>query len=240
MISSNTVLIDQISSVEKNEMYNLLLKYFLDVSRKDFDKDLSEKECVMFLRNIKGDIVGFSTLMSIKMSIEGRNIVVVFSGDTVVNKDQRSSFGLGTEIAKYFHAIKEKYPHHEPYYVLTSKGWRTYRILPFFFKQFFPNLDSEITIEIKEVLDKFCLMKFPSYYDSQTGLLSSDKQRQRLHPDSGDCELPDCCDEHVKFFIQQNPKFENGDELACIASIKTTNLTSGMLRFTRRALFTSK
>lgn len=236
MITSYTKPVTALSRSERDDMYALLSGHFLGTSRKDFERDLAEKECAMFLReNVTGNIVGFSTLVCFSdIRVGTAKVPIVFSGDTVVLERYRSSFGFGAEIARYFETIRERYPDRESYYVLTSKGWRTYKILPFFFKAFYPNPGSDGLSGIKDIMDAFCRFKFPEYYDERRGLLTSMAERQRLRPETGDCALPERDDPHIRYFAERNPGYLEGDELVCIASIAESNLACGMLRFTRK------
>lgn len=234
MITSYTKAISKLTPKEKDEMYALLSGHFLGTTREEFEHDLSEKECVMLLaRKVGGEIVGFSTITHFDVVMDEQTVSVVFSGDTVVLEQYRSNIRSVAEIARYFQSIRGRYPDREIYYVLSSKGWRTYRVLPCFFKEFYPNHETATPPWVKQVLDAFCNMKFPEYYDPARGLLTSTSDRQRIRPEKDDSVLPDRTDPHVKFFADKNPGFLDGDELVCIASIAVSNLTSSLLRFTR-------
>src|ERR1700730_9416897 len=71
--------------VERDRMYALLSTYFAGTRRGQFDADLAEKESVVLLRDRDTrEIQGFSTLMRIEVSVDERDIVAFFSGDTIV------------------------------------------------------------------------------------------------------------------------------------------------------------
>lgn len=233
-IISNRKFVAELSSTEKEMMYSLLQGHFLGTTPEEFEHDLAEKECAILYRlGERGTIVGFSTLVCFDLEMPEREVSVVFSGDTAVLKAYRSSFGFG-EIARYFQIIRERYPARELYYLLTSKGWRTYRMLPLFFREFYPNYQNQTPSELKQVVDAFCAFKFPAYYDSERGLLTSPCERQRLRLETCDCTLPDRNDPHIQFFGECNPNYLQGDEIVCIASIAKNNLAGGLLRFTSK------
>ncbi len=235
MITGYTKVIAELTSKEKDKMYELLSGHFLGTSREVFEHDLSEKECVFLLaKKTDGEVVGFSTITHFNVAIDERDVSVVFSGDTVVLEQYRSNIRSVAEIARYFQSIHNRHPDREVYYVLSSKGWRTYRLLPCFFKEFYPNHKSATPSQTKKILDAFCTMKFPEYYDPARGLLTATNDRQRLRPEKdSDSVLPDRNNSHINFFAEKNPCFLDGDELVCIASIALSNLTSSLLRFTR-------
>ena len=131
--------IAKLTSSERATMFGLLSLEFLGTCREDFIRDLEEKDVVALLRreSCDGEIVGFSTLMILDLPIDGRGVKPVFSGDTTVLPEFRSGGGIGVEVGRYFMRALEAFPKHEIYYVLISKGWRTYQVLPFFFRHFF-------------------------------------------------------------------------------------------------------
>src|SRR4051812_18858196 len=89
---------------ERATMLGLLTLEFLGTRREDFVNDLEEKDVVALLRkeSADGEIVGFSTLMTLDLPIKGRKVKAVFSGDTTVLPEYRSSGGIGVEIGRYF------------------------------------------------------------------------------------------------------------------------------------------
>lgn len=232
MITSETRPISKLSVQDKNRMYDLLRNHFLGTSESEFEHDLAEKECVMILREEETNlIVGFSTLVSFSVELLDRTVPVVFSGDTVVLEHARSSIGFGREISQYFQVVRGRHPDKEVYYILTTKGWRTYRILPFFFKEFYPNYQAEIPAALKQIVDAFCKKKYTDLYDVEKGLLvSGSSERQRLHSDTIDCVPSHHQDQHITFFAQHNPNYLWGDELVCIASIAEGNIAAGLRR----------
>src|SRR5437660_7572865 len=73
---------------ERDQMYSLLAAYFSGTRRGQFESDLAEKEAVILLRDANGGPVqGFSTFMRIAASIDGRDVVAFYSGDTIVPRE---------------------------------------------------------------------------------------------------------------------------------------------------------
>src|SRR5580658_6869411 len=85
-----------LSSADRQRMYELLSAYFLGTSRELFERDLSEKEAIVLLRDRKDrNIQGFSTLMRLSAEIDGREVVAFFSGDTMFARDFGGKTTLG-------------------------------------------------------------------------------------------------------------------------------------------------
>ena len=218
-------------------MFDLLSLEFLGTRREDFVRDLEEKDVVVLLRRESGagEIVGFSTLMLLDLPVPGRKVKAVFSGDTTVLAEFRTSGGIGEGIGRYFMTALESFPGHEIYYVLISKGWRTYKVLPFFFKEYAPKQDSTTSASDQAVMDAFGSVKYPGLYDPATGLIVFPEETQRLIPGSIDAVPPPVPDPHTAFFLGKNPTYLSGTELVCVGVVDVANFAPPLARLIRTA-----
>jgi hypothetical protein len=228
-IMSQTKKVAACSEHEKETFYRLLCQSFLRVSWSDFMRDFQEKDAVMILRkeHDEGEIVGWSTLMVLTLSLPDQEVKGIFSGDTAVLPEYRSSTGLGVELSRYFMHVREQFPQHTVYYILISKGWRTYKIIPFFFKEFSPRYDKPTSACDKAVMDAFGKMKYPRHYNPATGVITFTPQR--LKPESVDA-IPVKLDAHTQFFLRCNPGYLDGHELVCVAKVSPDNFTNALKR----------
>ena len=228
-ITSHTKTISEFTDDERIQCHNLLLEEFDGVIWDDFIKDFEEKEYAMYLMS-EGRIVGFSTMMFIDVIVEGQNKKLIFSGDTTVLRKYRESFGFAVEMAKLFVRAIDLFPCMEIYYVLISKGYRTYRILPFYFKHFSPSYICETSREEQSIIAAFGQKKYPNQYRHNDGLLMFDGTTQRLKLDSIDAVQPFKGNPHTDFFFKKNPDYLLGNELICIAKVCPENFTSAIVR----------
>ena len=228
-IVSQTKKVAACSEQEKETFYQLLCQGFLGVSWHDFMRDFQEKDAVMILRkeHCEGEIVGWSTLMVLPLALPGEEVKGIFSGDTVVLPEHRSSTGLGVELGRYFMHAYEQFPQHTVYYILISKGWRTYKLLAFFFKEFSPRYDKPTSAYDKAVIDAFGRKKYPHHYNPATGVITFSPQR--LRPGSIDA-IPAKVDAHTQFFLCANPGYLDGHELVCVGRVSPDNFTNGFKR----------
>ena len=116
------------------------------------------------------------------------------------------------------------------YWLLTSKGVRTYRFLPVFFKIFYPIFKQQTPEKIKLLIDKVALEKFGSQYSQETQVVYHNETRDCLCASEQDPLLLKRSDPHIHFFLQQNPGHIKGDELVCITEISEKNLNSRACR----------
>ncbi|HEX2059874.1 MAG TPA: hypothetical protein VHK90_03960, partial [Thermoanaerobaculia bacterium] len=166
-----------------------------------------------------GDIDGFSTLM--RMHVAGTT--VFFSGDTIVARHRWNSLDLPRLWARHVFAHADA----STYWFLISSGWRTYRYLPLFFRDFYPR-----DMAMKPLLDRVASAKFGQAYDARTGVIrlaTPAPLRDGISDPDARMNNP-----HVRFFVEANPGHANGDELACLVRVGVDNLTAAGLRMIGR------
>lgn len=230
-VTSTTKPVQGLSSGEREQMFRLMDANYLGVDRRTFAADLGEKESVfLLLDRDSGAIVGFSTVMVLDLTISSGPVKVVFSGDTIVAREYRRTTGLGVELGRYFRALLQRFPGTPIYWILTSKGCRTYRLLPFLFLTFSPCFDRPTPPLHREVRDAFGAKKYPQEYDPGAGLIRYRGEAQRLRPGVADATEGRLSDPHTRFFFQVNPKHMRGDDLVCVAEVAEHILSKGFRR----------
>lgn len=229
---NHTVRIADLLPMERDAMFAILSLEFLGTRREDFEHDLEEKDVVALIRKetINGDIVGFSTLVTLDLPIAGRKVRAIFSGDTMVLPEWRGGGGIGIEVSRYFLKEMRCFSEYEICYILISKGWRTYKCLPLLFNRFSPKHDAVASVYDKQVMDAFGSMKYPGNYDSENGIITVSGEAQRLIPGSVDAVPPKEPDAHTEFFLKKNPTYLSGTELVCVAEVKEENFAPPLLQ----------
>ncbi len=231
-ILHQTIKVGELTLRDRSAMLQLMKKYYLGVDCESFATDLEEKEHVMVLRDrTESDrLVGFSTLIRMDLEVCGQLVKAIFSGDTIVEEQKRNNIGFAYEVTRYFAKTLEEFPGYPTFYVLICKGWRTYRILPFLFKDFTPRCDQPIRPLHRCVMNAFGQKKYPHEYDSEKGLIVFDGEAQRIKPDSAECLKSFRRDKHTNFFAEKNPQHMRGDELVCVAPVISTNFTRSFVK----------
>lgn len=212
----------------KQECFELLSKHFSCVTWNQFNTDFHEKQYVAILRK-DGFLVGFSTMVTIPITTaNGKPVYVAFSGDTAIEFEARNSMGFGITLSSFFRENISTYGDGKVWYILISKGWRTYKAMDFMFHSFSPYPSKEISILEREIAVNFGKSKYPSRLQEESLILHGLNGDQKLKDDSPDLEVPTT--ELGLFFKQKNPNFSNGDELICLASLSYENFTERFKR----------
>jgi hypothetical protein len=223
-LNSRIVPLEQVTEREREAMFAIFARHYDCVRFEKFMSDLREKDCVLMLRNQTGLVCGFSTQKILRVAVKGRLIRAVFSGDTIVDRAYWGEQELGRCWCRYVSAAYAEEPDVPLYWFLISKGYRTYLYLPLFFEQFYPNCYSATPKFEQLVMDTLASAKFTNNYDAGRGVVAFRQSQGQLKPHLAEIPARRLNDPHVQFFLQRNPGYRKGDELACLAEISPYNM----------------
>jgi len=213
----------------RDQMYGLLDAHFEGVSREQFADDLAEKNWVILLEEggAGGRLCGFSTLLVYETRFEDEPLSVVYSGDTIVRRDAWGSSALPRTWIACVNGLRRHYPRGRYYWLLITSGFRTYRFLPLFWRNFIPSHDSPTPLRDGLLLHHLAAERFGALYNPATGVVRFERP-QRLRDQAGLCGIPPerLADPHVTYFATRNPGHERGDELVCLCELGDENLTA--------------
>lgn len=228
-IYSKFIAIDEITDSEKVQMLNLMKEFYDDVLDRAFNDDLKEKDYCIILYNENGSVKGFSTQKEMSIETSKKTINGIFSGDTIIHKDYWGSLELYKEFARAF--IKDG--DEDFYWFLISKGYKTYKMLPLFFKDFYPNYKKRTPSFEQEIMDEFGKKNFPLDYDKNSGVIKYKGIKDKLKDGVADITERQRRDKDIKYFTQINPEHIGGDDLVCLAKLNQDNLRNTAKRLFR-------
>ncbi|MCA9791777.1 MAG: hypothetical protein KC910_08275 [Candidatus Eremiobacteraeota bacterium] len=196
----------------KDQMWQLFAAHF-NACRQSFEADLAEKDWVLVLES-EGQLQGFSTMM--RLDFGGQRLV--FSGDTIVTPAARGSARLAQLWAEHVFGLVDR--EGPVYWFLITSGYRTYRLLPLFFQDFYPRFDRPTPARLAGLLEGVARHKFGSRYRDGVVVPASPTPLREPEVPQGRRRDP-----HVGFFLERNPGHRGGHELACLARVERANLT---------------
>src|SRR5262245_11638518 len=222
-----------LSGDERQSMFDLLATFFTGVDRETFDRDLDEKNHVIMLEDDGGILRGFSTLCVYRTAVPGVDAMIVYSGDTIVDREWWGSPTLAVSWLRAARGLTRGEGTREAYWLLLTSGFRTYRFLPVFWRHFFPRYDSDAVP--RALVDALARERFGLHYDAALGVVRFPKP-QVLVPELLDVPSGRALDAHVAFFLERNPGYVRGDELVCLTRIdRDENLTPAGRRIAKQA-----
>ncbi len=223
---------EALTAAEREAMYGLLAAAFEGVTRERFAADLAEKAWALLLEDETG-LRGFSTLLLYESSPPGEEVcTVVYSGDTIVDPAAWGSAALPSCWIAAVRRLREEHPRGRLWWLLLTSGFRTYRFLPVFWREFWPRFDAPTPPGDQARLDFLAGEKLGGLYRPDQGIVRF-PEPQRLHGELAEVPEGRLVDPHVMFFLQKNPNWRGGDELACLTELAEGNLTAAGRRMWR-------
>jgi hypothetical protein len=232
---SSILSVGALSDATISEMFDLFEKYYVDVSAAQFRSDLMEKTHVLMFR--AGDeLIGFSTIFRKRIPAVGQGIFL-FSGDTVIREDYWGSKMLQTTFLRYIVATKLTNPLEPVYWMLISKGFKTYMMMRKNFGCSFPRAGRELPSMMSGIRNRFYAWKFGSAFDHRSGLITFERSHGAVRGQMAAPKPYQLRDTDVRFFLERNPSYAEGVELACIAKIRFTDLMALVFGYPLKAFF---
>ncbi len=216
--------VDGLADTLVSEMFALYARYFDGTSEQLFRSDLSEKQFVIILRDENGTVQGFSTAMVNDHDMNGARLRSFYSGDTIVDQQYWGQHSLVTAWFQLAGHVKAQEPDTPLYWFLLVKGHRTYRYLYAFFNEFYPAHDRETTADAKAIMDMLAGGRYGDDYDPDRGIIHFPTSHGHLKSSFADIPEKDRERPDVRYFLERNPGYVNGDELVCLAELRTDNI----------------
>ncbi|MGF1584819.1 MAG: hypothetical protein ACFCUM_05825 [Bacteroidales bacterium] len=213
----------ELTEADKNNLFQLHVQYYDQVVESVFMKDLSEKDWIIIIKDGQGELQGFSTIQLIWLKIGQKDHLYLFSGDTIIREAARNFHGLSGAFIHFMYALIENHHHVPIHWFLITKGFRTYRFLPLYFREYYPVRNKVVPGYYQEVLDTVAFYKFGNNYNPGAHLICYDHEKDRLKPKHA--LVPDgrLRNPEIEFFLAKNPFYHKGDELTCITDISMSN-----------------
>lgn len=226
--------VSEITAVQQDEMFELMENHYENVHLSEFLFDLSEKQWVILLLTQEDKIVGFSTQVLIfpEDSSEFSNSIVLFSGDTIISHEHWGSVTLPVAFLHLVNTIQDAYPTQRIFWMLISKGLRTFKFLSVFLKEYYPCHFTQTPQPIHNLMQYMGNRKFGERYKAERGIIEAVSNGQFLKEEFQPQKTLD--NAVAKFFYSSNPGFYKGDELLCMAEIAEDNLHPFIKRMVSR------
>jgi hypothetical protein len=210
------------------DMYRLFTTHFERVSEHRFRVDLERKDWVIRVRDGK-TLLGFTSLQFLRARAAARDLDVLYSGDTIMKPEARSTTLLARTWIESVRRISELHAAAEMHWLLLVSGFRTYRLLPVFWREFYPSCMQVTPAGVRDTVAALAGALFAAGYDAHAGIVRFDSP-QPLRQELSRIPESRLADPHVRFFASANPGHADGDELVCWTRLTRDNLTTAGAR----------
>lgn len=213
-----------LEEAERAAMFELLSAHFHGVQRRTFDRDLDEKNWVLLFAD-GPHLRGFTTLLAYETVRDGEPISVIYSGDTIMARDGWKTATLPRSWITAVRALRERYLRgNRLYWLLLTSGFRTYRLLPVFWREFYPRTGVPTPPDVQALLSRLAIERLGSCYQHGKGIARFPSP-QVLRDELREVGPGRLSEPHIAFFMERNPGWRDGDELVCLTEISFDNLT---------------
>ena len=209
---------------DRQRLFDLYSRYYQGMSQATFLADLADKDTVLLLSDERDELQGFSTLAVWSQLHEGRDIRVLFSGDTIIAHRYWGSQALPLSWITYAGTLKAAVPDVPLYWFLIVKGQRTYRFLPTFAATFYPDWRHPTPAGMQALMHDLAARRFGELYDPATGVVRCDRTHGHLADGWSDISARELKRRDVAYFLARNPGYARGHELVCLCELAQSNL----------------
>lgn len=225
--------VGSLDPAETRVMHELMGAHYEAVPWERFVRDLHSKDEVLMLHDVAGHLRGFTTLAWNPSGYceEGD---VMFSGDTIID---RRCWGT-QELVRCFCRRAGQWQARSGrrlFWLLISKGYRTFLYLPLFARRFHPHPENP-EAEWAAIASRVAAVMFREAWKAEEGVIRFPHSQGHLRG-----ELADHRPEHngnpmIRFFLEKNPGYRHGEELLCLTEMAEANLHRGALAAFREGL----
>lgn len=205
------------------QMYYLYSQYYDATNADIFEQDLNKKTKVLLITN-NHKIIGFSTILQFETNFEQRQLQILFSGDTIMHQQFWGNPILAFSWLRFAGSAKAERPTLPLYWFIIVKGHRTYRYLPTFSKNFFPNYRQTTPAFEQGLMDKLAKDQFGNNYDCQQGIIRFEHSQGHLKKTYAAIPDNQAKRKDIAFFVERNPNYTRGEELVCLCELSVENL----------------
>lgn len=220
-LHTKIILVNKIDNISLKRMYQIFQKYYDKVSFEQFLSDLADKTHLIMMYDAKS-IVGFSTAFIGRQ--KGIRATIIYSGDTVLEKNYWGSKILQSAFYKLMLMTILRSGLKPVYWMLMSKGYKTYLLMRKNFSLSFPNPLTPTPKNLLLAKNLFYQSRFGSQYKEQASLVQFTSSKGQLKDGVAVATAKDMQNIHIKYFVDMNPGASRGDELACIAQLRWFDL----------------
>jgi hypothetical protein len=231
-LRARVVAVPELTPGEVAAMYRLFEEHY-QASPEVFGRDLAGKGwAILFHDEDAAGLRGFTTLAFHETVVLGQRLSVVYSGDTLIHPAYWGTPALPRTWIKTVLALSAEMC--QPlYWLLITSGYKTYRFLPLFYKEFFPRHDQPTPAATQALLEELARERFGQEYRRELGVVRFEAGATPLRDGVAELTAERLKDPHVAFWAARNPGHARGDELVCLTRIHVENLTAAGRRMVR-------
>ena len=165
-----------ISVDDVERMHKLFSTIYENADVPTFLRDLSKKDGAILVRDKRTkEICGFTTIKKVPLWDGRRRAIGVFSGDTVLDPSCWGDRALKDAFTRHLLYLWLTSWGRPLYWLLISKGYKTYMLLVNNFVSYHPRPDGAVDPKLELLVRDYSEKLFPGKYDERRGVWASSR-----------------------------------------------------------------
>lgn len=218
------------STATKEEMWTVYSKYY-DYS-KDYFMQRINKNNYFSLYTFDSKIVGFTGLRIDRPRIKGKRHLLIYFGQTIIDKAYRGKSLIPTTGAKlclrYFPEILTT----KTYFWADCLTYKAYLVFAKTLEQYYPSYKEPLSSNAKAIIDFIGQKHYVDSYCSKTGTVR--KETMVVHDTTTQIPMKYRQDPDILFYTQANPLFMEGHGVITLGPVNLTNFGILMKRLLQK------
>lgn len=224
---------NEFSTSTKEEMWAVYAKYY-DYSKEYFMQRL-EKNNYFSLYTINGKIVGFTGLRIDRTEIKGKKRLLIYFGQTIIDKAYRGKSLIPTTGAKLCLRYLPEMLTSKTYFWADCLTYKAYLVFAKTLEQYYPSYKEPLSPDAKAVIDFIGQRHYAATYCAETGTVRKDTV---VVNDATTTHIPMKYrqDPDIHFYTQANPLFMEGHGMIALGPVNLTNFGILMKRLFQKVV----
>ncbi len=218
---------NQFSASMKEELWNIYKKYY-NYNKDDFMKRLAKNNQFAIYKN-KGNIVGFTGLRIDRTTIDGKSSLLIYFGQTVIEKECRGNALLpftGLKLClKYFKDLMFS----DVYFWCDALTYKSYLVFAKSMNECYPSHKHQTPKSIKNLINHIGQKHYKGSFHSVLGTVQ--KSTVLVSDPSVNIGTNDKQDADIQFFMKANPNYKKGHGLLTLAPLTRKSFFLVLNRF---------
>ena len=220
---------------ELDEIWMVTDRY-IETTREIYETKLKALPEVGLWRTRDGQLVGLVSLDVYRPTWRGRESIVFFTSSVVIDEAYRGRNLVVRTGLRMILREKLRRPWLAAYWFFDTFSYKSYLLLPRYFRDYWPRRDRETPNAIAVFVDHLARRRYGADWIPERGIVRRSGTK-RLHERTAPVDASTLADPDVHYFESRNPGHAEGDMLVCLAPLTLTNILGALTEaFVRRAL----
>ena len=217
-----------LTASELDEIWTVTDRY-VETTRTVYEKKLKALPEVGLWRTREGRLVGLVSLDVYRTRFEGRASIIFFTSSVVIESAFRGRNLVIRTGLRMVIREKLKRPWLPAYWFFDTFSYKSYRLLPTYFDEFWPRHGRATPAHVVAFIDHLSRPRYGDDWIADRGVVRRSGQK-RLRPETAPVDDAALLDPHVAFFDAINPGHRDGDMLVCLAPLTVRNVAGAVWR----------